>query len=185
MSCLILGEVYHDNIGYWPRTLRLFVNLFIITFLLVISYYFALHPEFSQLRKSKLKETKLKLLLIQRQKVKPQYAVHEGQLKKWQIKKEYLKLNPLRLSASISFLIGLAKANRLELLFLQPLSIRKSSFYWVLPIHMVTTGYFQSVSRFVDSLTHNKHFIILTSFTLEKLIHEANKYPWVKPHGIR
>ena len=125
-------DIRYDNIGHWPKNIRHSVNLFVILLLLIVTYYFNLQPQFSQLKQAQHKELKLKHMLSQAQQQIISLSSYQKQLNKL-YKQSHMLLKPLKRSAAIQLIITLGNDSKLKFTLLQPLSLQTSHSYTILP----------------------------------------------------
>ncbi len=164
-------DIRQDNIGSWPRSIRMSMLVLIACVILLLGYWFDLSLITGKTQNLKREEATLKITLATKQQVAVNLPAYEKQLA--QAKQQLQTITKLlpnkqQLPNLIENISKLGQNNSLRFLLLKPEPEILHDFYAEFPIDIVVNGNFKNLHQFVSQLAVMPRIVNIGDFKLKQ-----------------
>lgn len=178
MQNFSLQELSFDNIGDWPRSIKIIAIAGVCLILLLLSYVLHNKGQLTALKKLKSQEPILKHQLQLQYNAKLQLPAATLQLQKLQAKLASMEKqlpSTTELPNILDNITKLSAINDSQLLALKPLTEEAQAQAQATKITMQLTvaGTYHNIGKFISILTNTYPFLVITNFNLTPAV--ANK----------
>jgi type IV pilus assembly protein PilO len=164
-------DIRMDNLGSWPKSLRLSIILMTGAILLFLAYTFIINNQLGTLTTLKMNEQQLKEMLAKKQQIAVNLASYQTQTKTLENTAEQLS-RQLPLQSEIPSLLEniskLAQSNGLLIKLVRPLETSPHQYYVAIPLYMSVTGTYQEIVNFIATLSSMNRIVTISDFSLQK-----------------
>ena len=164
-------DIRMDNLGSWPKSLRISIILMTSAILLFLAYTFIINNQLGTLTTLKMNEQQLKQMLAKKQQVAINLASYQTQTKMLENIAEQLS-RQLPLQSEIPSLLEniskLAQSNGLLIKLVRPLETSPHQYYVAIPLYMSVTGTYQEIVNFIATLSSMNRIVTISDFSLQK-----------------
>jgi type IV pilus assembly protein PilO len=164
-------DIRMDNLGNWPKSLRVSIILISGAILLFLAYTFILNNQFGALAALKKDEQQLKESLAKKQQISVNLAAYQTQAKTLENIAEQLN-RQLPVQSEIPSLLEnvsqLAQNNGLLIKLVRPMETSPHQYYVAIPLYMSVTGNYQEIVNFIAALSSMNRIVTISDFSLQK-----------------
>jgi type IV pilus assembly protein PilO len=165
-----LNDLSFENIGMWPRSVRIGAIVIACTLLVLLTYWVDFKRQFNAMELGQAQEQKLRETYVTKQQQIADLGVTKQQLTMLAERfKDLLQQLPTKtqIPGLLEDISKAGAASGLEFTHFQPLPERQMDFYAELPINIAVAGGYHQIAEFVSQLAALDRIITLHDFSIK------------------
>lgn len=165
-----LQELDFENIGIWPKSVKIAAIFMVFFLVLFFGYQFDLRHKTQELNALKYEEKKLKNILEDKQHLASNFFSYQKQLQSVEQRFHDLLIQLPTQTEIPGLLEDISKsgiANGLEFKLFKPEPEKKNEFYAELPINISVEGTFHQIALFISQISSLERIVTLHDFDLQ------------------
>ncbi len=164
-------DIRFNNIGYWPKKIRIAALCFITLLSFLIASIGFILPSFQHLKQLQQKESDLKNMLAKEQPIAANIKAYQAQVSSinegLKILTEQIPSHP-KLADLIHTISSQGHAQGIFFVSIEPEPERKEKAYQSIPLQLNVIGNYAAIALFIQDIFNSPRLVTLEDFTLQK-----------------